>query len=73
MPKYKVELRASVTATVYVKCSEESEAESIAEHAWRPTCDTGGNAGIDPTIEAIYDYEVDRHAESTQAFSVEQV
>ena len=70
MPKYKVKLQAIVTATVYVACSDETEAKSIAECAWQPLCDTSGNAGIDPTIEAIYDYEVDRHAASTWAFSV---
>ena len=75
MPKYKVELQAIITATVYVECSDETEAKSIAESAWRPMCDTSGNAGIDPTIEAIYDYEVDRHTASTctQAFSVGRV
>lgn len=70
MPKYKVELQAIVTATVWVAYSDETEAKSIAESAWRPMCDTSGNAGIDPTVEAIYDYEVDRHTASTQAFSV---
>lgn len=73
MPKYKVELQAIVTATVYVECSDETEAQSIAENAWRPMCDTSGNAGIDPTIEAIYDYEVDRDTAATYVFSTEQV
>lgn len=67
MLKYKVELQAIVTATVWVECSDEKEAQSIAETAWRPMCDTSGNAGIDPTVEAIYDYEVDRHTASTWA------
>lgn len=71
MPKYKVELQAIVTATVWVACSDEKEAQSIAETAWRPTLD---GAGIDPTVEAIYDYEVDRHTASTWAFGdAEQV
>ena len=67
MTKYKVELQAIVTATVWVECSDEKEAQSIAEIAWRPTLD---GAGIDPTIEAIYDYEVDRHTASTWAVGV---
>lgn len=71
MPKYKVELQFIVTATVWVECSDKTEAQSIAETAWRPTLD---DAGIDPTIEAIYGYEVDRHTASTWAFGdVEQV
>lgn len=72
MPKFKVELQAVVTATVWVECSDEHEAKSIAENAWRPMCDTSGNAGIDPTVEAIYDYEVDRHTEATYPISVEE-
>ena len=73
MPKYEVELQALVTATVYVECSDETEAKSIAASAWQPMCDTSGNAGIDPTVEAIYDYEVDRETAFTWAFDVEQV
>lgn len=69
MPKYKVELQAIVTATVYVACSDETEAKSIAESAWKPTLN---GAGIDPTVEAIYGYEVmDKTA--TYSMSVEQV
>lgn len=59
MPKYKVGLRAIVTATVWVECSDKTEAQSIVETAWRPTLN---GAGIDPTVEAIYDYEVPTHA-----------
>lgn len=70
MPKYKVELQAIVTATVYVECSDETEAKSIAESAWRPTLN---GAGIDPTIEAIYDYDVPTHAGDAYSVSVEQV
>lgn len=73
MLKYKVELQAIVTATVWVECSDETEAKSIAENAWRPMCDTSGSAGLDPTIEAIYDYEVERHTATTYATSVENV
>lgn len=62
MPKYKVELLAVVTATVWVECSDEHEAKSIAENAWRPTLD---GAGIDPTIDTIYDYDVPTHAGNT--------
>ena len=71
MRKYKVELQAIVTATVYVDCSDETEAKSIAESAWRPICGTAlDNAGIDPTVKAIYDYKVDRHPASTWAVGV---
>ena len=71
MPKYKVELQAIVMATVWVECSDKTEAQSIAETAWRPMLD---DAGIDPTIESIYGYEVDIHTASTWAFGdVEQV
>ena len=71
MPKYKVELQAIVTATVWVECSDEKEAQSIAEIAWRPTLD---GAGIDPTIEAIYDYDVPTSAGNAYSFGdVEQV
>ena len=73
MPKYKVELQAVVTATVWVECSDVNEARSIAESAWRPMCDTSGNAGIDPTVEAIYDYEVMDETAATYPMSVEQV
>lgn len=59
MPKYKVKLQAIVTATVWVECSDKTEAQSIVEAAWRPTLN---GAGIDPTVEAIYDYEVLTHA-----------
>ena len=71
MPKYKVKLQAIVTAIVYVACSDETEAQSIAENAWRPTL---SGAGIDPTIEAIYDYDVSTHAGDAYRFGdVEQV
>ena len=73
MRKYKVELQAIVTATVYVDCSDETEAKSIAASAWRPICDTSGNAGIDPTVKAIYDYKVDSHTEAAYPISVEEV
>ena len=59
MPKYKVELQAIVTATMWVECSDKTEAQSIVETAWRPTLN---GAGIDPTVEAIYDYAVPTHA-----------
>ena len=59
MPKYKVKLQAIVTATVWVECSDKTEAQSIVETAWRPTLN---GAGVDPTVEAIYDYEVLTHA-----------
>lgn len=68
--KYKVQLQAVVTATVHVECSDETEAKSIAENAWRPTIN---GAGIDPTIHAIYGYEVLRFTPTTWAFEVEQV
>lgn len=71
MPKYKVELQAIVTATVWVECSDKTEAQSIAENAWKPTLN---GAGIDPTIEAIYDYDVPTHAGEAYTFGdVEQV
>ena len=71
MTKYKVELQAIVTATVYVECSDETEAKSIAESAWKPTLD---GVGIDPTIHAIYDYDVPTHVGNTYTFGdVEQV
>ena len=71
MPKYKVELQAIVTATVWVECSDENEAQSIAKTAWRPTLN---GAGIDPTIHAIYDYDVPTHAGNAYCFGdVEQV
>ena len=74
MRKYKVELQAIVTATVYVDCSDETEAKSIAESAWRPICGTAlDNAGIDPTVKAIYDYKVDSHTEAAYPISVEEV
>lgn len=69
MPKYKVELQAIATATVWVECSDEAEAKSIAETAWKPTLD---GAGIDPTVHAIYKYEVPVHAENAYTFSVER-
>lgn len=70
MPKYKVELQAIVTATVWVECSDETEAQSIAENAWQPRLD---RACIDPTIEAIYDYDVDTYAWRTNNTDVEKV
>ena len=72
MRKYKVELQAIVTATVCVDCSDETEAKSIAESAWRPICDTSG-AGIDPTVKAIYDYKVDSHTEAAYPIGVKEV
>ena len=65
MPKYKVKLQAIVTATVWVECSDKTEAQSIVETAWRPTLD---DAGIDPTVEAIYGYEVPTHAGDAYRF-----
>ena len=65
MPKYKVKLQAIVTATVWVECSDKTEAQSIVETAWRPTLN---GAGIDPTVEAIYDYEVLTHAGDAYRF-----
>lgn len=65
MPKYKVELQAIVTATVWVACSDEKEAKSITENAWKPTLD---GSGIDPTIHAIYDYDVPTHAGDAYSF-----
>ena len=76
MKKYKVhkvQLQAIVTATVWVECDDETEAKQIAENAWRPTCDTTGNAGIDPTIYAVKDWNVDSHTVATYAMDVEQV
>lgn len=71
MPKYKVKLQAIVTATVWAECSDKTEAQSIAEAAWRPTLN---GAGIDPTVAAIYDYEVPTHAGDAYRFGdVEQV
>ena len=72
MTKYKVELQAVTTATVYVDCSDETEAKSIAESAWRPIY-TSGNAGIDPTVNAIYDYKVDSHTKAAYPIGVEEV
>ena len=63
-------LEATVTATVWVECSDETEARSIAESAWQPRLD---GACIDPTIEAIYDYDVDTYAGDTYTTDVEQV
>ena len=65
MPKYKIELQTIVTATLWVECSDETEAQSIAESAWKPTLD---GAGIDPTIHAIYDYDVPTYAGNTYTF-----
>ena len=65
MPKYKVELQAVVTATVWVECSDKTEAQSIVETAWRPTLN---GAGIDPTVEAMYEYEVPTHAGDAYPF-----
>ena len=71
MPKYKVGLQAIVTATVWVECSDKTEAQSIVETACRPTLN---GAGIDPTVEAIYDYEVLTHARGAyRVGAVEQV
>lgn len=72
MPKYKVGLQAIVTATVWVECSsDKTEAQSIVETAWRPTLN---GAGIDPTVEAIYDYEVPTHARGAyRVGDVEQI
>ena len=73
MTKYKVELQAVTTATVYVDCSDETEAKSIAASAWRPICGTAlDNAGIDPTVKAIYDYKVDS-PEAAYPIGVEEV
>lgn len=69
MPKYKVELQAIVTATVYVACSDEKEAQSIAANAWRPTLN---GAGIDPNIHAVYDYNVDMPARDVAAGGIEE-
>lgn len=72
--KYKVKLEATVTATVWVKCSDLTEAQSIAENAWKPVITSdGGYAGIDPSVEAVYDWNVDLHSENTRSVDVEQV
>lgn len=68
--KYKVQLQAVVTANVWVECSDEHEAVSIAENAWKPCLD---GAGIDDTIEAIYDYRVDGCAEDVFAYNLEHL
>ena len=68
--KYKVQLQAIVTATVWVECSDEHEAKSIAESAWTPRLD---GACIDPTVEAVYNYDVNTYAGDTYAFDVEQL
>lgn len=68
--KYKVQLQAVVTATVWVECSDEYAAKSIAESAWTPRLD---GACIDPTVGAIYDYDVAAYAGDTYTFDVEQV
>ena len=68
--KYKVRLEVTVNATVWVECSDEHEARSIAESAWTPRLD---GACIDPTVEAIYDYVVNAYADDTYTVSVEQV
>ena len=66
MPNYEIKLQAIVTATVFVEgCSGETEAKSIAEKAWSPHLD---GAGIDPTIHAIYDYDVPTHASEAYTF-----
>lgn len=69
MPKYKVKLQAIVTATLWVECSDEHEAKSIAENAWRPILDS---SGIDPTIHAVYDYNVDMPARDVAAVGIEE-
>lgn len=68
--KYKVQLQSVVTATVWVECSDECEAKSIAESAWTPRLD---GACIDPSMEAVYNYDVDTYAYDTYTVSVEQV
>lgn len=70
MPKYKVKLTATFTADVWAECSDETEARSIAENAWRPTLQT---AGIDPTIEAVYDHEAVCGAQEVVATAVDEV
>lgn len=71
MQKFKVQLQAVVTATVWVEGSDEHEAKSIAESAWTPRLD---GACIDLTVEAVYDYDVDTYAGNTYTFGdVEQV
>lgn len=69
MSKYKVKLQAVCTATVWVDCSDETEAKSIAENAWRPVLDT---AGIDPTIEAVYDHNI-AACRASHAFDCEEL
>ena len=69
MQKYKVQLQAVVTATVWVECSDEHDAKNIAESAWTPRLD---GACIDPTIEAVYDYDVDTYAGRTYTADVEK-
>ena len=68
--KYKVQLQAVVTATVWVECSDEHEAKSIAESAWTPRLD---GACIDSTVEAVYNYDVDIYAGDTYTFDMEQL
>lgn len=68
--KYKVQLQATVNALVYVECSDETEAQSIAENAWQPRLD---NDCIDPSVEAIYTYVVDIYADDTYTLGVEQL
>ena len=68
--KYKVRLQAVVTATVWVECSDEHEAKSIAESVWTPRLD---GACIDPTVEAVYNYDVNTYADDTCTVSVEQL
>jgi len=68
--KYKVGLQAVVTATVYVECSDETEAKSIAESAWTPRLD---GACIDQTVEAIYNYDVNAYADDIYTVNTEQV
>lgn len=70
MSKFKVELQAIVIATVWVECSDKTEAQSIAENAWRTTLN---GAGIDPTIEAIYDYGESTHTGNAYSFECKTV
>lgn len=68
--KYKAQLQAVVTATVWVECSDEHEAKSIAESAWIPRLD---GACIDPTVEAVYNYDVDTYAGDVYTLDVKQM
>lgn len=69
MPLYRVLLRATASAEIFVNCSSPDEAKSIAEGAWSPKLHT---FGVDPKVTAIKTSNVSQNLEDPTAWRIEE-